>query len=139
MEGIRLAAGVGGASPFWDRGVVEFAGSLSACEAMDPHHSKPIVRRLAQFEFGLADAWRPKHDALHEWLLRRAVANHYLVQNTLDRIGQSDRLSAWIDRIALNAAIKAAREGPRIDVAMALLDLFAFTEWAESVEEFCRS
>jgi hypothetical protein len=48
-------------------------------------------------------------------------------------------LSAWIDRTALIAAIKATREEPKTGVALALVDLFAFAEWVASVEVLSRT
>jgi asparagine synthetase B (glutamine-hydrolysing) len=139
LRDLRDAAQIQGESPFWDRTVVELSGSLLACVALDSSHSKPLVRRLIHESGPFGGAWRTKQDPLHAWLLARMLADGEYVRATIDRVKRSSRLSEWVDTEGIASAVVRAMQEPVRGQPAALVQLFAFVEWIDCVEQLCRS
>jgi asparagine synthetase B (glutamine-hydrolysing) len=125
------AEGVEEQSPFWDRCLVELAGSLSARAAIDPRHRKPLIRRLARERAPNLDGGRAKQDPLHDWLAELVVHDDAYFRRTLERIKQSDVLTAWIDDDTLPAIVRRARERNDRARTSDLVQLFALVEWVD--------
>jgi asparagine synthetase B (glutamine-hydrolysing) len=128
------AAGIEGASPLLAREVVELVGSLHPRIAMNPRHSKWLLRKHAERRLPAAVAWRPKSEPMNDWLVRACVSQDANVARAIANIRSSPTLSDLLDTEALVGAVQECRSGARERLEAPLAELFAFVEWAAAVE-----
>ncbi len=129
QELLRDSAGIAGQSPFLDRAIVEFVGSLPARDALHRVHRKPLVRALAEERVRGLNAWCPKREPLNDWLVGQVSSDPACMSIAVERIRRSSLLSEWVDPGALEAtALRPSHH------AADIVQLFAFVEWADSVE-----
>jgi asparagine synthetase B (glutamine-hydrolysing) len=103
QELARDTFGIASESPLLDRDVVEFVGSLPARLAMEPGHSKALLRRVAATRLPAAVAWRPKQEPLYEWLVARAVCDEDRVDRITGAIATRALLTDVVDPLAVRA------------------------------------
>jgi asparagine synthetase B (glutamine-hydrolysing) len=135
QELARGTFGIAGESPLLDRDVVEFVGSLPARFAVEPGHSKALLRRVGATRLPAAVAWRPKQEPLYEWLAIRAVCDEARVDRITGAVATRASLTEIVDPLAVRAAVDAVRRAPEraAATAAALDQLFWFVEWSGAV------
>lgn len=135
QELARLSVGIEGSSPLVSRAVVELTASLRAETAIDTQHSKVLLRQLAAQRAPSPVAWRPKQEALSQWLGARWIADDANATRVVSQIKRSESLAPLVDPAVVVAAIDAARGlGGTRELPSSLVELAAVVEWVTAVE-----
>jgi asparagine synthase (glutamine-hydrolysing) len=131
----RARAGLEGASPYMNRDVIEFVGSLGADMVIDRRHTKGLLRHLAARLLPPALALRSKQEPLHEWLTAKVVSSEAHLATALRCIGESGPLREFVDPAALVAAhAQARRERMSPPELQPLVEFITLTHWMAGVE-----